>query len=234
MKFLNILSSFSDSELLSSDVSSLMDWCAEWSLNLNVSKCVHITFSLLQSSAGSSYSIDGSELDRVEKHCDLCVIVTSNLSWSCHYQKVCSQAYQAIYMVHRNIPSTASCYLRRELYLTLMRSQICYCSQLWSPMYLNDISTLELVQHRATKFILPGSTLSYKERLIELKLLSLMHWYDFQDILFILKCILHPPDNFNIFKVLSAEFYFHKTITVHLELYLFYCFIHFLLYIGQY
>ena len=37
-----------------------------------------------------------------------------------------------------------------------------------------------------------------------------------------------------LFKVLSAEFYFHKPITVHLELYLFYCFIHFLLYIGQY
>ena len=35
-------------------------------------------------------------------------------------------------------------------------------------------------------------------------------------------------------KVVSAEFYFHKPITVHLELYLFYCFIHFLLYIGQY
>ena len=36
------------------------------------------------------------------------------------------------------------------------------------------------------------------------------------------------------FKVLSAEFYFHKPITLHLELYLFYCFIHFVLYIGQY
>ena len=35
-------------------------------------------------------------------------------------------------------------------------------------------------------------------------------------------------------KVLSAEFYFHKLITLHLELYLFYCFIHFVLYIGQY
>ena len=64
MKFLNTLSSFSDSELLSSDISSLMDWCDEWSLNLNMSKCVHITFSLLQSSAGSSYSINGSKLDR--------------------------------------------------------------------------------------------------------------------------------------------------------------------------
>ena len=38
----------------------------------------------------------------------------------------------------------------------------------------------------------------------------------------------------SLLKVLSAEFYFHKPITVHLELYLFYCFIHFLLYIGQY
>ena len=38
----------------------------------------------------------------------------------------------------------------------------------------------------------------------------------------------------DIIKVLSAEFYFHKPITVHLELYLSYCFIHFLLYIGQY
>lgn len=97
-----------------------MDWCAEWSLNLNVSKCVHITFSLLQSNAGSSYSIDGSELDRVETHRDLGVIVSNNLSWSRHYQKVCSQAYQALYMVRRNIPSTASCHLRRELYLTLI------------------------------------------------------------------------------------------------------------------
>ena len=37
-----------------------------------------------------------------------------------------------------------------------------------------------------------------------------------------------------VIKVLSAEFYFHKPITLHLELYLFYCFINFVLYIGQY
>ena len=35
-------------------------------------------------------------------------------------------------------------------------------------------------------------------------------------------------------KVVSSKFYFHKPITVHIELYLFYRFIHFLLYIGQY
>ena len=36
----------------------------------------------------------------------------------------------------------------------------------------------------------------------------------------------------DLFKVVSSEFYFHKPITVHIELYLFYHFIHFLLYIG--
>ena len=39
---------------------------------------------------------------------------------------------------------------------------------------------------------------------------------------------------YNSLKVVSSEFFFHKPITVHIELYLFYCFIHFLLYIGQY
>ena len=39
---------------------------------------------------------------------------------------------------------------------------------------------------------------------------------------------------FKVFKVVSSEFCFHKPITVHIELYLFYLFIHFLLYIGQY
>ena len=43
------------------------------------------------------------------------------------------------------------------------------------------------------------------------------------------------PENSNKpVKVVSSEFYFHKPITVHIELYLFYRFIHFLLYIGQY
>ena len=53
----------------------------------------------------------------------------------------------------------------------------------------------------------------------------------------LLGLLCYEDDSFTIlfrFKVLSAKFYFHKPITLHLELYLFYCFIHFVLYIGQY
>ena len=42
-----------------------------------------------------------------------------------------------------------------------------------------------------------------------------------------------PKEAPQAIKVVSSEFYFHKPITVYIELYLFYHFIHFLLYIGQ-
>ena len=203
MKFLRVLSSFTDRVLLSSDLSSLTNWCVEWNINLNVSKCSHITFSLLHNSTKSSYHIDGLLLDQVETQRDLGVIVSQDLSWSTHYRKICSKAYQTLHMLRRNIPNTADTGLKRVLYLTLVRSQLCYCSQVWSPMYLKDIRVLELVQRRATKYILSNSHLSYKDRLINLNLLPLMYWYDLQDILFLLKCILHPPDNFNIFNYVN-------------------------------
>ena len=78
-----------------------------------------------------------------------------------------------------------------------------YCSQLWSPRYLKDIKRIETIQRRVTKLILPSSILSYKERLLELNLLPLMYLYDLNDILFLAKCILHPPDNFDIFQFVS-------------------------------
>ena len=33
-----------------------------------------------------------------------------------------------------------------------------------------------------------------------LQLLPLMHWFEFLDVMFLIKCIKDPPDNFNIFE----------------------------------
>ena len=46
-------------------------------------------------------------------------------------------------------------------------------------------------------------------------------------------CILVSEDGASI-KVHSSEFHFHKPITVHIELYFCYHFIHFLQSVGQY
>ena len=56
----------------------------------------------------------------------------------------------------------------------------------------------------ATRFMVPLShCLDYKGRLTALQLLPLMYYYDLQDLLFLIKCLLSPPDNFNILQYIS-------------------------------
>ena len=52
-----------------------------------------------------------------------------------------------------------------QLYISMVRSHLDYCSSVWAPYRKGDIEALEKVQKRATK-ILPGlKNLPYSERL---------------------------------------------------------------------
>ena len=50
-------------------------------------------------------------------------------------------------------------------YLALVRSQLDYAAQFWSPYYRKDIGSLEAVQGRMTKMIQRLRNLPYKDRL---------------------------------------------------------------------
>lgn len=47
---------------------------------------------------------------------------------------------------------------------------------------------IENIQRRATRFMCKDPTLSYKERLLELNLLSLNYWLKYLDIVYFFKC----------------------------------------------
>ena len=126
----------------------------------------------------------------------------NNLSWSEHVKFITSKAYRALHLIRRTF-STPSTSLRLQLYLSLVRSQLCYCSPIWRPRLLKDVICLEQIQRRATKYILNDYSSDYKSRLRSLHLLPFMHWLEFLDIMFLVKCIKAPPDNFDIFSYVS-------------------------------
>ena len=80
----------------------------------------------------------------------------------------------------------------RTLYLTLVRSKLCYGSQLWAPQSVELIKRLERIQGRASKFILDLPficNVSYCKRLQLLDLIPLCYWHEFLDLIFYFKRI---------------------------------------------
>ena len=200
-KLIKSSNQFYDDNLLQVDVYSMLSWCLRWKLRLNPEKCAGIHFSNSPAVTPTLYNTD-SEIKFVQHHKDLGIIVTNNLSWSSHHHHICSKAYFALNLIRRTI-STTSIDVKRRLYISLVRSNLSYCSQLWRPRHLKDITLLERVQRRATKYIIPNPNLDYKSRLISLHLLPLMYWLELLDIMFLVKCIKEPDDAFNIFEFIS-------------------------------
>ncbi len=110
-------------------------------------------------------------------------------------------------MVRRSFSSSNSVFTRRSLYISLVRSQMSYCSQLWRPLLIKDIKKLESVQRRATKYILgrEHSGLNYKERLIRLNLLPLMCYYELSDIMFLVNSLKNQTDRFNVLRYVKLQ-----------------------------
>ena len=68
---------------------------------------------------------------------------------------------------------------KKATYIVLVQSQLMHGSQLWNPYSIKDITILERIQRRATKFILNDYVSDYKSCLLELNLdlLSVMVSY---------------------------------------------------------
>ena len=197
-KLFKTITSEQDCHQLQSDLNEVMNWCKKWNLYMNSKKCKAMRFFQPLPDQSSGYNIETTQIDFVDNYKDLGIIVSSKLDWSKHYTYICSKAYASLHLVRRTVTSN-NVQTKRRLYLALVRSHFSYCSQLWRPLLIMDIKRLEQVQRRATKYILGDYTTCYKHRLTTLGLLPLMHWLELLDLLFLIKCLKEPPDNFNIF-----------------------------------
>ena len=120
---------------------------------------------------------------------DLGVFISATLQWKCHYQHILSKSYKMLGLLRRTFSEIHCSRAKRILYLSLIRSQLLYCSPLWRPHLLSDIKCLEDVQRRSTKFILRDSSLSYRDRLLKLNLLPLMMEFEISDIISLLNLL---------------------------------------------
>ena len=184
--------------LLQQDISSVQAWCQTWNLALNISKCNALRFALAQHQDSYQYLLDHAKIQITKVQRDLGVTVRDNLSWSDHYNNICSKAYRSLNLIRRSVTSNSPMKVKKQLYVSLVRSHLCYCSQIWRPCLIKDIVNLERVQRKATKFILNDYSSDYKSRLDSINILPLSLWFELQDIMFLIKCLQDPLDTINI------------------------------------
>ena len=193
-----------DSHSLQLDINQLSLWSHHWNLLFNEQKCVLMRFSLKSPAlVNHTYYINGEPALQRDNHRDLGIIMSSNLSWTAHYQHILFQAYKMLSLLRR-VFSTAHCpQTKKTLYLALVKSKLMYNSQIWRPQFIKDITLIEQLQRRATKYILGDYTSSYKTRLIHLNLLPLMMQFELNDVLFFVSCFKCPSEAFDILEHVS-------------------------------
>ena len=193
----------SDSANLQSDISAISTWSKTWNMPFNENKFVHLRFlPHLSPDSSPAYHINDTPIPSVNHHKDLGIILTSDLSFTSHHQHLISSAYKILGILRRSFTS-ASTSSKKKLYLSLVRSRLTYCSQIWHPFLLKDIQAIEKVQRRATKYILNDYHSDYKSRLSTLRLLPLMYILEINDIMFFIQSIKNPSTSFNIRNFIS-------------------------------
>ena len=103
--------------------------------------------------------------------CDLGVFDHRSLKAEVHVSRVVKMAFGTLAFINRGT-DYKSREVMLELYGTLVRPQLDYCVQFWSPHYREDVIALERVRRRFTKTLPWMEDLRYGKRLHRLGLLT--------------------------------------------------------------
>lgn len=170
-KLFKIIEKPSDKFSLHQDLTQLSIWSDTWKMCLSIPKCKALNISRKKIPTKREYHLNGSPLATVSEIKDLGITVTNTLQWSQHIKLISSKANRTLGLIRRVCRDINDPDNKKLLYCSIVRPQLEYACELWSPYTLKDKLLLENVQRRATKFILNyARDLSYRDRLLKLSL----------------------------------------------------------------
>ena len=156
---------------VASSLDKLKSWSEIWQLGINGSKCS--VMHLGSSNQMFQYNIGPLELPNITQIRDLGITYNNKLCFGDYIDTVVARAYQRIYLIFRGFASRCQTLLKRA-YITYVRPLLEYCTPVWSPYLISDISRVENVQRYFTRRLFPmANRPAYQDRLKLLDIESL-------------------------------------------------------------
>ena len=159
------------------DINHLVKWQNRWLLTFNTKDHKCKVMHLGKNNPCHSYYLDGNLLPTVDSEKDLGITVTKTVDWKEHVSNIIKKAKGVTAWVSRSIVSRSP-EIMSKIYKSLIRPQLEYCVQLWSPLPSHGnwglILEIEDVQRSFTRMIDGIGLLSYENRLKALNLTTLL------------------------------------------------------------
>ena len=137
-----IIDSAEDLELLQQDLENLERWSVLKGMEFKVKKC-KIMVTCKKQPFTSTFFLNNTELEEVDQFRDLAVITDDHLRWNSPMNFVVAKANRMLGLIKRTCKGLNDLKTLRTLYCSLVRSNLEYCSVVWSPYSSNNIDKLE-------------------------------------------------------------------------------------------
>jgi len=161
------VSDLSDGQILQNDLDKVCSWDNQWQMEFNMSKCKVMHSG--KRNIRCTYTTDNQPVEVVDHEKDLGVVVSSDLKTAANCKEAYTKANRMLRLISQTIKYRNTTILT-NLYKSLVRPHLDYCSSAWSPHYNKDKSLLERVQHRFTRLFPNLRKLPYEERLNHFRL----------------------------------------------------------------
>lgn len=162
VKVFKRISNINDCREFQDDLNMLFQWCSKWKMDFNFRKCFFINFSLKRKlNIVCNYFLGGNPLQQVFQVKDLGVHFTHKLSFSLHMCKTVNKAFRMLGFVKRTLKPFGSVTVFKVLYNAYVRSNLDYCSSVWSPNASSFVTKIERVQKKFVKHLCYLSKVDY-------------------------------------------------------------------------
>ena len=141
-----------DCSILQQDLYTLAEWETKWGMEFHPQKCSVLSISGPRSNTIKyPYSLKGHTLEAQDITKYLGVDLQSSLSWKPHIDRITKKANSMLGFLRRNLRSCSED-TKAQAYFNMVRSNLEYCSSVWSPHHKDQKQKLEMVQRRAARY----------------------------------------------------------------------------------
>ena len=156
---------------LQADLQRLVEWSEKWQLQFNAGKWK--VLHLGRNNRRLAYKMGDIELQSTKVEKDLGVYVDEELKFHQHISLAFNKSSRMLWLIKKTFSCLDEDTLPR-LYKALVRPHLEYGNIIWHPHYQKVRLAVEKVQRRATKLVPHLKHLSYEQRLVALRLPSLL------------------------------------------------------------